>query len=429
MHGRRMFKQVCLRIVFLVPWSFLPVHADAQGVVGWDSVPAILARIKPPQFPGPRLSSHRLRRSRRRQDRLQAGLRQGDRRLQRGGRRARRRAGRRLVRARADPFEVGRQSARRRGRHRPLQHRSGRLSARRAHPLRRQRGDELLAAHLRHRTPRTSRSPARARSTARPGRNTGGPGRASRQRPESGQRSQRCGKWARTTCRPPSASSAPATTCGRTSSSRTAAATCSSKASRSPTRRCGSSTPCSAKTSPSAASRSKATARTTTAAIPNRAATCSSKTARSTRATTASPSRSGRNADGRRIGVPSENIVVRGCTMKDGHGGVVLGSEMSGGIRNVFVEDCAMDSPNLDRAIRLKSNSHARRLPRKPVRPQRPSRPGKGGRRPHQSAVRQGPRRALPHRPQHPHRERHLRTKAAGRSISSASKTRRSKTS
>jgi polygalacturonase len=67
--------------------------------------------------------------------------------------------------------------------------------------------------------------------------------------------------------------------------------------------------------------------------------------------------KSGRNADGRRIGVPSENIVIRGCTMKDGHGGVVLGSEMSGGIRNVFVEDCDMDSPNLDRAIRLKSNS------------------------------------------------------------------------
>jgi polygalacturonase len=67
--------------------------------------------------------------------------------------------------------------------------------------------------------------------------------------------------------------------------------------------------------------------------------------------------KSGRNADGRRIGVPSENIVIRGCTMKDGHGGVVLGSEMSGGIRNVYVEDCAMDSPNLDRAIRLKSNS------------------------------------------------------------------------
>ncbi len=67
--------------------------------------------------------------------------------------------------------------------------------------------------------------------------------------------------------------------------------------------------------------------------------------------------KSGRNADGRRVGVPSENIVVRGCTMRDGHGGVVLGSEMSGGIQNVFVEDCEMDSPHLERAIRLKSNS------------------------------------------------------------------------
>jgi polygalacturonase len=67
--------------------------------------------------------------------------------------------------------------------------------------------------------------------------------------------------------------------------------------------------------------------------------------------------KSGRNADGRRLGVASENIVVRNCTMKDGHGGVTLGSEMSGGIRNVFVEDCYMSSPNLERAIRLKSNS------------------------------------------------------------------------
>jgi unsaturated rhamnogalacturonyl hydrolase len=55
--------------------------------------------------------------------------------------------------------------------------------------------------------------------------------------------------------------------------------------------------------------------------------------------------------------VPSENIIIRNCEMKDGHGGVVLGSEMSGGIRNVFVEDCTMGSPNLERAIRLKSNS------------------------------------------------------------------------
>ena len=67
--------------------------------------------------------------------------------------------------------------------------------------------------------------------------------------------------------------------------------------------------------------------------------------------------KSGRNDDGRRLGVPSENIVIRRCTMKDGHGGVTIGSEISGGCRNVFAEDCRMDSPNLDRVLRLKSNA------------------------------------------------------------------------
>jgi polygalacturonase len=67
--------------------------------------------------------------------------------------------------------------------------------------------------------------------------------------------------------------------------------------------------------------------------------------------------KSGRNEDGRRVGVATENLVIRGCTMKDGHGGVVLGSETSGGIRNVFVEQCTMDSPQLDRALRIKTNS------------------------------------------------------------------------
>lgn len=67
--------------------------------------------------------------------------------------------------------------------------------------------------------------------------------------------------------------------------------------------------------------------------------------------------KSGRNNDGRRVNRPSENIVIRRCTMKDGHGGVVLGSEISGSIRNVFIEDCNMDSPNLDRALRFKSNA------------------------------------------------------------------------
>jgi len=67
--------------------------------------------------------------------------------------------------------------------------------------------------------------------------------------------------------------------------------------------------------------------------------------------------KSGRDNDGRRVNVPSENIIVRNSTMKDGHGGVVIGSECSGGIRNVFIENCHMDSPNLERALRFKSNA------------------------------------------------------------------------
>jgi len=68
--------------------------------------------------------------------------------------------------------------------------------------------------------------------------------------------------------------------------------------------------------------------------------------------------KSGRNRDGRRVNVPCENIVVRNCRMKDGHGGVSIGSEVSGGIRNVYMENNRMDSPHLDRALRIKTNSH-----------------------------------------------------------------------
>ena len=67
--------------------------------------------------------------------------------------------------------------------------------------------------------------------------------------------------------------------------------------------------------------------------------------------------KSGKNNDGRRVNVASENIIVRNCRMKDGHGGVVLGSECSGHIRNVFIENCDMDSPELDRALRFKNNA------------------------------------------------------------------------
>jgi len=67
--------------------------------------------------------------------------------------------------------------------------------------------------------------------------------------------------------------------------------------------------------------------------------------------------KSGKDGDGRRVAMKTENIIVKDCIMLDGHGGVVMGSEMTGGIKNVFVENCKMDSPNLDRAIRIKSNS------------------------------------------------------------------------
>jgi polygalacturonase len=67
--------------------------------------------------------------------------------------------------------------------------------------------------------------------------------------------------------------------------------------------------------------------------------------------------KSGRNADGRRLHTASENIVVQNCTMKDGHGGVTLGSECSGNIRNVYARNCKMDSPNLDRVLRFKDNA------------------------------------------------------------------------
>jgi polygalacturonase len=66
--------------------------------------------------------------------------------------------------------------------------------------------------------------------------------------------------------------------------------------------------------------------------------------------------KSGKNADGRRVNVPCENVVVLGCEMADGNGGVTIGSETSGGIRNLFVRRCEMSSPRLERAIRIKSN-------------------------------------------------------------------------
>lgn len=67
--------------------------------------------------------------------------------------------------------------------------------------------------------------------------------------------------------------------------------------------------------------------------------------------------KSGRDQDGRRWNLPCENVIVRNCNMRDGHAGVAMGSEITGSVKNVWVEDCTMDSPNLDRIIRIKSNA------------------------------------------------------------------------
>ena len=63
--------------------------------------------------------------------------------------------------------------------------------------------------------------------------------------------------------------------------------------------------------------------------------------------------KSGKDAVGRKIGRPNENITITNCTMLRGHGGVVVGSEMSGGVRNVSVSNCVFQGT--DKGIRIKS--------------------------------------------------------------------------
>ncbi|QGH36555.1 glycoside hydrolase family 28 protein [Gracilibacillus salitolerans] len=64
--------------------------------------------------------------------------------------------------------------------------------------------------------------------------------------------------------------------------------------------------------------------------------------------------KSGINQDGRHYGVPTKNVTVTNCTMHHGHGGVVFGSENSGGIENITVSNCIFDGT--DRGIRIKTN-------------------------------------------------------------------------
>ncbi len=63
--------------------------------------------------------------------------------------------------------------------------------------------------------------------------------------------------------------------------------------------------------------------------------------------------KSGLNEDAWRVGKACENIVIKNCITKHGHGGVVIGSEMSGGIRNLYAHDC--DFSETERGLRIKS--------------------------------------------------------------------------
>ncbi len=63
--------------------------------------------------------------------------------------------------------------------------------------------------------------------------------------------------------------------------------------------------------------------------------------------------KSGKNASGRRRGMPTENVIVKECVVYHGHGGFVVGSEMSGGVRNVHVSNCTF--MGTDVGLRFKS--------------------------------------------------------------------------
>src|SRR5687768_10005520 len=57
--------------------------------------------------------------------------------------------------------------------------------------------------------------------------------------------------------------------------------------------------------------------------------------------------KSGRDKAGRERGMPTENLLVRNCTVYHAHGGFVIGSEMSGGARNIIVENCTFDGTDI----------------------------------------------------------------------------------
>jgi polygalacturonase len=67
--------------------------------------------------------------------------------------------------------------------------------------------------------------------------------------------------------------------------------------------------------------------------------------------------KSGRNTDGRRVNVPCQHVVIQNSTFANGHGGVTIGSEMTGGVYHVYARDLTMSSPLLQSGHRIKTNS------------------------------------------------------------------------
>ena len=63
--------------------------------------------------------------------------------------------------------------------------------------------------------------------------------------------------------------------------------------------------------------------------------------------------KSGKNGDGRKRNIPTENVIVRNCVVYHGHGGFVVGSEMSGDIRNIWVNSCSFIGTDV--GLRFKS--------------------------------------------------------------------------
>ena len=66
--------------------------------------------------------------------------------------------------------------------------------------------------------------------------------------------------------------------------------------------------------------------------------------------------KSGRNQDGRRINRPTENVIAKDNIIKNGRGGLTIGSEMSGGANNIFMKNCTINSKKLNRAFRIKGS-------------------------------------------------------------------------